>query len=69
MVETDGRANHLLTFAEDRRRDATTALLGGLTLRFTHRDVVERLEATVDTIASVALAGPRGRGVTVPLGS
>lgn len=69
VVETDGRATHLQTFAQDRRRDSGTALLGGLTLRFGWHDVVERLERTLDTVEAVALAGPRGRGLTATLGS
>lgn len=69
VVETDGRATHLQTFAQDRRRDSGTALAGGLTLRFGWHDVVQRFEQTLDTVEEVALAGPRGRGLTVPLGS
>ena len=68
VVETDGREHHGGAFAEDRRRDARTAQLGGLTLRFTWADVVHRLEETAQLIAEVALAGPRGRGRPVPPG-
>lgn len=68
VVETDGREHHGGAFAEDRRRDARTAQLGGLTLRFTWADVVHRLAETVQLIAEVALAGPRGRGRPVPPG-
>ncbi|NIZ90498.1 DUF559 domain-containing protein [Kineococcus rubinsiae] len=68
VVETDGREHHAATFQEDRRRDARTAQLGGLTLRFTHADVVHRLEETVQLITEVARAGPRGRLRPVPPG-
>jgi len=68
VVETDGREHHGGAFAEDRRRDARTAQLGGLTLRFTWADVVHRLGETVQLITGVALAGPRGRGRPVPPG-
>ena len=68
VVETDGREHHGGAFQEDRRRDARTAQLGLLTLRFTWADVVHRLDETVRLIADVALAGPRGRRRPVPPG-
>ncbi len=54
VVETDGRAVHHDTFAEDRRRDAELVRQGYLVVRFTYQDV-ERRPAWVVQVVREAL--------------
>lgn len=52
-IEVDGRS-HLLARrkAEDRRKEAVLQRLGWTVLRFTNREVTERLEDCVQTVLS-----------------
>lgn len=62
VIETDGRAVHLDSFAEDRRRDAELVRAGFVVLRFTYADVERRPQWVVQVVRAALRQRPPRHG-------
>ncbi len=62
VVETDGRAVHLDTFAEDRRRDAELVRAGFVVLGFNYADVERRPQWVVQVVRAALRHRSAGHG-------